>query len=222
MSNPCSIISIGLSVMALVGIAGCTTRPSRPMIEYPPGTWPVRFESSEDYSSCLVASVVMCANYLENEREFSEAEVRAAMQDMGLDHTLVGDIQRFLQRRGLDLIVLKGELGQKPPVGIGYWSRARRYPVICVINRDEQGDPGFNHAVVVIGITENPEPDQADMIHYFDPSSPAEPLISVPAPVFEIQWTLGQRAMMIVVSPPPATESPAGSVAGEVGAHRDD
>lgn len=191
------------SMAALAALlAGCEAEPSRPMVEYPPGTWPVRFESSEDYSSCLVASVVMCANYLENDRKYSETGVRTAMAAQDLDHTRVGDLKTFLQNQGLDLIVLSGELGRKPPLGIGYWSQSRRYPVICVINRDEKGDPGFNHAVVVIGITENPEPEQADMIHYFDPSTPGRPLHSIPAPLFEIQWTQGRRAMMIVAVPP--------------------
>jgi hypothetical protein len=134
------------------------------------------------------------------------------MAAMGLDHTRVGDLKAFLQKRGLELIVLKGELGRKPPTGLSYWSQTRRYPVICVVNRDQNGDPGFNHAVVVIGITENPEADQADMIHYFDPSAPAKPLLSIPAPLFEIQWTQGQRAMMIVVSPPQASNAAAGAM----------
>ncbi len=191
-----------LGAILLPLVTGCETESRRPMIEYPPGTWRVRYESSEDYSSCLIASVVMAANYLKGERQFSEAEARAAMDAMGLDHTRVGDVKTYLQRVGLDLITLTGRLDPDPPTGLHYWSKSRRYPVICVVNRDEKGDPGFNHAVIVIGITDNPDTEKEDRIHYFDPSMPDDPLMTVPAAEFDAQWTRGERAMMIVVNPP--------------------
>lgn len=184
--------------------AGCEG-PQRQRAEYPRGALHVRYESATTYSTCLVASVAMAGNYLLDEVAFHEPRVREELKLMNLDETLVGDIKKYLQTQGLYLVTLTGRLDNKPPTGLGYWVKTRRYPVICVINRDEEGDTGFNHAVVVIGISSNEETDSADIIHYFDPATEWAPLHSDPAPEFETLWGRCDHAMMIVVAPPEAS-----------------
>jgi len=177
-------------------------------VTYPPGSLPVRYEPATKHTTCLVASVAMAANYLLGERRFSEEGLLLDIRQAGLNESNVADVKAYLQRHGLYLITLTGKLDEKPPTGLKYWLANRGYPVICVINR-EPDNPAFNHAVVVTGISANPEGVSVDNIHYFDPSS-AQPLHSVEAAAFDILWGRGQYAMMIVVAPPAgAPEAPA-------------
>ncbi len=185
--------------MILLGAAGCAA-PPRKVVSHPPGTLRVIYEQSTAHSTCLVASAVMAANYVLDRRALTEEGLRQELAARGLDETRVADIRAFLAERGLHLVVLQGRLDGEPPAGLEYWLKNRGYPVICVINR-QPGDPAFNHAVVVIGISSNPQTPGVDMIHYLDPSS-AEPLHSVERPVFQILWAGGDWAMMVVVRPP--------------------
>jgi len=193
---------IPIVLMTCVGAAliGCEATPKKP-VKFPEGTIRLRYESAESYSTCMVASVAMVGNHLLGKQRFSESAIRTALKRHGRDETLVADLKAFLADEGLHLVVLQGRLDGKPPLQLGYWVKSRGYPAICIINRDPDGDPGFNHAVVVIGISENPEDGLADTIHYFDPAT-VEPLHSDPADEFDTIWGRCQRAMMIVVAPP--------------------
>jgi hypothetical protein len=190
----------------VLALAGCesTEKEKRQPAKYPQDTLRVRYESAESYSTCLVASISMSANYVLGKREFSEESIRTALKSTGRDETLVADLKAYLAEQGLHLITLTGRIDGKPPVRLGYWVQSRGYPVICIINRDPESDPGFNHAVVVIGISANPEDGAADKIHYFDPSAP-QPLQSDPVARFQTFWGRCDRAMMIVVAPPSDT-----------------
>ncbi len=197
-----AIAAVGLGLVA----AGCEA-PKRVM-QYPEGTLPVRYEDATTYSTCLVASVAMTANYLVGERQYTEAGIRQALHQAGLYETRVGDLQEYLQGQKLHLVVLKGTTGGKPPLSLRYWLQDRGYPVICVINRHENS-PSFNHAIVVIGISRTPEGPPADTIHYLDPASPMQ-LHSEGVEAFETMWARGEHAMMIVVAPPVDAEGDPG------------
>ena len=171
------------------------------MAKYPPGALQVRYEASTKYSGCLIACTAMAANYLLNKTAYSEASIRQELLLTRLDESRVGDVKKYLETKGLHLITLSGKLNAKPPAGLRYWVNERGYPVICVINRQPE-NPAANHAVVVIGISKMDEKDSADRIHYLDPSSPVQLHSEDPA-IFDANWACGQRAMMIVVQPPP-------------------
>jgi hypothetical protein len=186
-------------LLVLTVLWGCE-QPNR-VIRYPDGALQVRYEAATSYSSCLVASVAMAANYLVGERRFSEPDMRQELSRAGLDETQVRDMKLYLDSRGLHLVALSGQLDEKPPTGLGFWLNQRGYPVICVIN-PHSDDPAFNHAVVVIGFSRQGGAEIADRIHYFDPSL-TEPLHSCEAAEFDAYWGRGGHTMMIVVAPPP-------------------
>jgi hypothetical protein len=188
-------------LLAGLGLAAAGCEQPRRSAKYPEGTLPVRYEASTAYSGCLIACVAMAANYLLDKTEFSEAGTRQAMRQAGLDETRITDVKKYLAGKGLDVVALSGCLDGKPPVSLEYWVRQRGYPAICVINR-QAGDPGFNHAVAVIGISGTGRVDSADTIHYLDPSSPKQ-LHSEEVGSFEANWARGRHAMLIVVHPPP-------------------
>jgi hypothetical protein len=195
--------SIVLAVaVSLVVLAGCD-QPRR-SFKLPDGCVQVRYEAATQYSTCLVASVAMAANYLAESRKFSETRIQKDLKRLGYDETRVGDMKAYLAQapEKLDLISLSGQLDAEPPTGLQYWLEQRGYPVICVINRHPQADPGFNHAVVVIGICTNPNSGSADIIHYLDPSS-ADQLHTATADEFEVFWAAGQHVMMVVCRLPP-------------------
>lgn len=191
--------AVGLLIALMSCAAGCE-EPGKPVMRYPPGALRVPYEEATDHSTCLVASVAMAANYLLGEHKFSEKVIGAELKQMNLDPTRVGDLQLYLSRHGLYMGAYRGRLDDQPPLGLRYLLNERGYPVICVINRAGQG-PEYNHAVVVIGISENPGGLMADTIHYFDPSSPKQ-LVSTDALDFEQMWGRCQHAMMFVTRPP--------------------
>lgn len=195
------LVAMGFAVACLQ--AGCGT-PNR-VVRYPEGALPVRYESAASHTGCLVASVAMAANYRLNETRLTEASLIRDMKADGLDESSAGDVRTFLEKKGLHLVTLSGRLDGKPPAALEWWVESRGYPVICVINRDEQGDPAFNHAVVVIGISRESGGNSADIIHYLDPST-REPLHSVEAAAFDALWARGEHAMMIVVIPLPDSQ----------------
>ncbi len=185
----------------LIALAGCEGTPRR-ALKYPEGTIPVRYEEATSYSTCLVASVAMAGNHLLGERRFSETGIVRDLRRAGLDETRVGDLKRYLDGQGLHLVTLRhGRFDDEPPLGLRYWIDGRGYPAICIINRDPEADPAFNHAVVVIGISSQTGAPEADIIHYIDPST-EQRLHSDPAPLFEMLWTPSDRAMLLVVEPP--------------------
>jgi hypothetical protein len=190
----------GWVLLAGLGLAATGCEQPRQSAKYPEDTLQVRYEASTAYSGCLIACVAMAANYLLDKQEFSETGIRQVMRQARLDETRIADVRNFLSGKGLHLVTLSGGLDGKPPGSLGYWVRERGYPAICVINR-QVGEPGFNHAVVVIGISGTGPVDSADTIHYLDPSSPKQ-LHSEEAGVFEANWSRGQNAMLIVVHPP--------------------
>jgi hypothetical protein len=170
-------------------LAGCE-EPHRP------DSLPVGFEAATTYSSCLVASVVMAANYTEERARFKVKDVIAELKAKGADETRVQDLKDYLAGKGLDLVTLAGGMSEDPYVGLGYWLRQGRYPVVCVINRMGTS-PDFNHAVVVIGIEGNQPVERADRIYYLDPSADS-PLFTCSGEAFETMWARGRHAMLVV------------------------
>lgn len=83
----------------------------------------------------------MAANYRLNETRLTEASLIRDMKADGLDESSAGDVRTFLEKKGLHLVTLSGRLDGKPPAALEWWVESRGYPVICVINRDEQGIP---------------------------------------------------------------------------------
>lgn len=192
---------------ALAGLAclGCMLGCEQPRRTYrlPPDCLPVRYEAATTHATCLVSSVVMASNYLLGDRRLSERGVQVDLKRLGYDETRVGDFKAYLRQlpERLYLVTLTGQLDAKPPTGLRYWLEQRGYPVICVVNRDPAADPGFNHAVVVIGISKNHKGLSADIVHYLDPSS-VQQLHSDPIDEFETIWAGGDHAMMIVCQEP--------------------
>lgn len=191
---------IGTAVVLVALGSGCQ-EPARKIVTHPEGTLRVPYEVASAPSSCLVASVTMAANYLEGQRRFKEPAVRVALKQQKLDETKVTDLRTYLTGQGLDLIAVSGELDGKPPLGLKFWSVTKGYPVICVINQHE-GDPQFNHAVVVTGFSANADKPLADIVYYLDPAT-RDPLQSVGLWEFDTWWGRCGRAMMVVVKPPP-------------------
>lgn len=180
---------------------GCNV-PRRVAVDrHPPGALKVRYECTTSDTSCLVASVVMAANYLDRRVRFKEPAVRRELERAGKDESRVADLRHFLRSKDLDLIVLEGARSLRPPNGLGYWLR-RGFPAICVINKIGK-DADYNHAVVVIGFGP-PEADPAQdgtVIHYLDPSSPKQQE-SGPAERFDEWWAVSGRALLIVTTVP--------------------
>ena len=182
-------------------LAGCN-QPRRIAVEtHPPGTLKVRYEPTTSAKSCLVASVVMAANYVENRTRFTEPRVRRELEIADQDESKVAHLAAYLRLHGLDLIALKGQRSGNPPCGLAYWLR-RGFPPICIINKIGK-NADYNHAVVVIGFN-RPDADPADddtVIYYLDPSSPKQ-LESGPAARFDEWWSAGERALLIVTTVP--------------------
>jgi hypothetical protein len=188
----------------VTAVIGCEA-PKR-IHSFPAGTLPVLYEPATTHSTCLVASLAMSANYLLGERRFSEKQMRTELKQAGKDETLTRDLKDYLETKGLYLIALTGQIDGKPPSALSYWVVKRGYPAICIINR-EPGQPAFNHAVVVIGISPTSTEQSADIIHYLDPATP-EPLQSCNTAEFERLWAAAEYAMLLVVAPPPESPAP--------------
>jgi ABC-type bacteriocin/lantibiotic exporter with double-glycine peptidase domain len=201
-TNPMkSILSIGITSVLLGFFAAGCQQPKEKVHHYPRGALQVPYEGATSHTTCLVASTAMAANYLEGQHTYSEQSMLRQLKQMGMDETRVGALKQFLARDGLHLLAFKGDLDDKPPLGLEYLLEKRGYPVICVINYDESGDPDYNHAVVVIGISENPGPVSTDVIHYFDPVSQHQ-LHTVDDATFKQMWARSGQAMMIVTRAP--------------------
>jgi len=180
--------------LVLLALAGCEA--SHRLVGYPPGALPVEFEPSTSYSTCLVASVTMAANYVEDRPRFKVKDVVAELKAAGADETKVQSLKEYMATRGFDVWSLAGEMSENPSTGLLFWLRRQRYPVVCVINRlGESSD--FNHAVVVIGIGEHRGVESADKIYYLDPSADS-PLYTCSAEEFENMWARCLHTMLVV------------------------
>lgn len=191
------LLSFGVPVL-LWFCAGCS-RPTR-LASYPPDTLHVQYEPATTYSTCLVASVAMVANYLEGQRRFTVPNMVRELRKVAADESRVEDVRDYVTGRGLHLIALSGRLDDRPEQGLAFWVRSRGYPAVCIINRAGDDKPDFNHAVVVIGVQRGV--DSAEIIQYLDPSAD-QPLYSCDRKTFETVWARCDHAMLLVVRPPP-------------------
>ena len=166
--NRLHVFAIGV-VGLVVTAAGCHQRIA--VDTYPQDALKVRYVAATDYTDCLLASTVMCANYIVGQDRFAAPRVRSQMASAGLDMTRVGDVRTFFADRAIKLIPLKGNLGHKPPLGVLWWVVSRGYPVICVVNQQEGGSEEFNHAVVVIGADVDDNTDVVSDVVILDPAS---------------------------------------------------
>lgn len=192
---------------AWVGLTcGCHQRLA--VDHYPPGTLQVRYVPAGDYSECLLASTVMCANYVSGSHRFSLTRMRDELRADGLDPTRVGDVARWLSSYRLTLTPVAGQFGDQELLGLGWWLDQGQYPVICVMNK-HAGNAEYNHAVVVIG-TEGTGPlEDARAIFLLDPASPRrvermEPL------AFRHFWNTAGRIMLPLFETPPQAQQASG------------
>lgn len=188
----------GLTVLMFA--SGCHRRIA--VDEYPPNALKVRYVSATDYTDCMLASAVMCANYIVGQDRFTAPRVRAQFAHEGLDMTRVGDVRRFFEDRAIKLIPLKGNLGEKPPLGLFWWVVSRGYPVICVVNQEEGAPEEFNHAVVVIGVdvddnTKAASEENVGELIVLDPAS-AKRLERWDRETFVSRWQATDRVMLLM------------------------
>ena len=204
--------SMGLTLLASLCFPGCME--SHHLVSYPPDTLTVPYEPATSYSACLVASVAMAANYLENNHRFTASQIMADVRAAKGEESRIGDVQQYLAGKGLHLLALAGKLNDEPEHGLGFWVKTKGYPAICIINRAGE-NPAFNHAVVVIGMQHGV--DSAEIIQYLDPSAD-QPLYTSNRAAFDTTWSRSGHAMLVVVKPPAeglsgsahATADPAG------------
>ncbi len=194
-----------LLLLSLAILAGCH-EPKIAVRQYPPTALRVRYVAATDYTDCLLASVVMVANYVSGHDRLEAGRLRREMRAEGLDPTVIGDFQTWAARYGLKLIALRGALDAEPPRDLAWWVVERGYPVICVINRHE-GNPDYNHAVVVIGVDFDDSTQQVAGLDVLDPAAPRR-LVHLPRADFERDWSATNRVMMLVFDAP-RDENPA-------------
>ncbi|NOX58411.1 MAG: hypothetical protein GXP29_06070 [Planctomycetes bacterium] len=204
--------------MSLLLATGCHRRIA--VEEYPPNALKVRYVAATTYTDCLLASTVMCANYIAGQDRFAAPRVTRQMADEGYDMTRVGDVRSFFAKRQVKLIPLKGNLSDKPPLGLLWWVASRGYPVICVVNQQEADSPAydgpdpvpepeeFNHAVVVIGVDRDDNTDEVSGVVVLDPASEKR-LERWDLESFSTFWDATDRVMLLMIDP-----TVAGSVAG--------
>ena len=193
---------VGVAALFVLG-AGCQRRIA--VDTFPAGTVHVRFVPAANYTDCLVASVVMCANYVTASERFEPADVREGLTAAGLDPTRIADVRDYLTGRRLTLQPLTGSFTDRELTGLGWWLLQGGYPVICVMNKNG-GNADYNHAVVVIGVGGGDSVASAQTVHYLDPASPRR-LESVDRLLFQHYWGSAGKIML------PLFETP-GQVAG--------
>jgi hypothetical protein len=138
---------------------------------FPAGVLQVRFVPAISYTDCLVASAVMCANYVTVSDRFSPAELRGDLEAAGLDPTRVADVKGWLADQRVTMQPLTGSLSDRELTGLAWWLLRGGYPVICVMNKFA-GNADYNHAVVVIGIEGGGGAESAEAVYLLDPASP--------------------------------------------------
>ncbi len=166
--KPLRTVAIVLTIVVLL-TTGCHRQIA--VDAYPPNALKVRYVSATDFTDCLLASAVMCVNYVVGQDRFAATRVREQMASEGFDLTRVGDVRAYLADRRIKLIPLKGELTTEPPMGLAWWVVSRGYPVICVVNQEEGAPEEFNHAVVVIGVDLDDNSDEVGDVIVLDPAS---------------------------------------------------
>ncbi|MCA9250910.1 MAG: hypothetical protein KDA54_07225 [Phycisphaerales bacterium] len=164
---------------------------------YPPNALKVRYVSATDFTDCLLASAVMCVNYVVGQDRFEATRVRKQLADEGLDLTRVGDVRAFWADRRIKFIPLKGELTNEPPMGLAWWVVSRGYPVICVVNQEEGAPEEFNHAVVVIGVDVDDNNGAVGDVIVLDPAS-AKRLERWDRETFLSRWVPTGNVMLLV------------------------
>jgi len=180
--------------------AGCSQH--REIVEYPSGSLKVRFMPADDYTDCLVASIVMCANYLRGHNRFDSREIRKEMAAAGLNHTRVDGVSQWLSGHRMRMVPIRGELSDEPPRGVAWWILSRGHPVICVVNK--HGDNAdYNHAVVIIGVEVDAD-GQIVAVDVLDPAS-ADRLERWPRSEFEGYWSRTNQAMLPLFESPSQT-----------------
>ncbi len=192
--------TVGLVCLApgLVMGSGCEKRIAVDV--YPPGALHVRYVPATNYTDCLVASAVMCANYVTNSDSFQPAGLRHEVTAVGGDPARIADVRDWLAGRRLTMQPLTGSFDSRELTGLGWWLLEGGYPVICVMNR-WAGNAEYNHAVVVIGVAGGDSVETAATIHYLDPASPRR-LVSVERLTFQHFWNSAGNIMLPVFRTP--------------------
>ncbi len=205
MEHPCKmavLVTIGALVLA-GGIAGCQKRIA--IDDRPPETIAVRYVPADGYSDCLVASAVMCGNYVLDSQRLAPRDVRSAIKAAGGDATRVGDMQRYLAGQGLRMVPLRGRFSAEPPLGLAWWVLGRGYPMICVINR-HAGNAEYNHAVVVVGFRPADAARGEMRVYLLDPAAPKR-LACWDRFLFEHYWGSAGWVMLPIFEEPRAPRS---------------
>ena len=184
---------LGLGVL----VCGCSRH--RESIQFPAGVLHVPYVPAADLTDCLVASTVMCANYIRGHNQFSSKQARQELAAADLDHTRVGSIRRWLAGHDMRMVPIQGELSNVPPRGLAWWILSRGHPVICVVNK-HGGDADYNHAVVVIGVTLDAD-DHITGLHVLDPAS-AKQLEYWSRDEFKSAWAPTGHAMLPMFDAP--------------------
>jgi hypothetical protein len=189
----------GLVVLpAFLLVAGCKKQITA--TDFPDQTIKVRYVRAVDYTDCLLASTVMCANYVAGRERLVLSEARTDLEAAGLDRTRVDDVRGWLASEAFRLIPLKGRLARTPPDGLMWWVLDRGYPAICIINK-HGGDPEYNHAVVVIGFESDDNGGQVAGIHVLEPAA-KKGLETWDRETFEQRWVLTGQVMMLIFEEP--------------------
>jgi hypothetical protein len=181
-------------------LMGATCHKRVAVEDYPPGAMRVRYVAATDYSECLVASVVMCGNYVLNSNRMTPEQVERDLADAGLDHTRVGDMRTWLKTQGIQMTPLKGRYSSEPPNGLAWWVLDRGYPVICVVNR-HAGDAEYNHAVLVIDVKINETSEAPEGVYVLDPASPKR-IEHIERQMFEHYWGSAGSVMLPLFEAP--------------------
>jgi len=192
---------MAVAVLALApGLLGASCQKRVAVDHFPPGALQVGYVAAANYTDCLVASVVMCANYVRGSEWCSAARLRSELTAAGKDPALTGDMRSWLAGRNITMIALRGELSDAQPTGLGWWVRQRGYPVTCVVNR-HAGKADYNHAVVVIGIDARGATADAEAVYVLDPASPKR-LERWDRLSFEHYWGSGGSVMLPLFETP--------------------
>lgn len=193
-----------LAVLAAT-VSGCHQRLA--VDRYPPGALRVRYVPASNYSECLLASTVMCANYVTGSRRITLSRMRDELRNDNLDATRVADVAGWLASQQLTLKPLTGEFSDKELVGLGWWLSRGQYPIICVMNKFA-GNAEYNHAVVVIGIEGTGLFEEADAVFILDPASPRR-VERLETLAFCHYWNSAGRIMLPLFETPPQAQQTA-------------
>jgi hypothetical protein len=193
-------------VVTLPTMSGATCNRRVAVDRYPTGALQVRFVEASGYTDCLVASVVMCANYVAGHDRLDPDRVRGGLAAAGLDPTRIADVRGWLDQERLELTPLRGRLSDADGIGLGWWVLGRGYPVICVINKFA-GNADYNHALVVIGFDGAGSADSASGVYLLDPASPKR-LERWDRLTFEHYWASAGHVMLTLYETPGAQVGP--------------